>query len=430
MDQMDDKSKNEKQPALSSSFFARPGVEIETIPVGPGVPLGIERVSHPAVGIGGAYGAWGLDYDNDSLPDFIADRVGQPLSEKERLDLSSLGFESRHHIPRLSREEHIELETRVGARFLSEACRANNWEPSEVEAVLIGVTTPVTDDFTERIAEQAGIPASALKVSIHKACDGAVGGLNLALNPGLVTGQPLGRNLAKELLGKKVLVGGIEGLSRVVAGTSDRQALQLFANGAGVLGVIPGQTMKFLAGCAKEVFDEVGVLQLRMSYPHSGQRRDGQSLIEVVKTGENSHRVAGLMHEPEDDSSSVVMAGPMGMVKLFVRSGVAAVRGAYAAYQELTSRLAMPSSEIVVGIVHHANYKINLLKAKQLKKVGISIPMPWLLSDFGNVSAASTMIAFLRELTALSPGNHVLIDGFGAGTYYDVLAVEMGKPVA
>ena len=90
------------------------------------------------------------------------------------------------------------------------------------------------------------------------------------------------------------------------------------------------------------------------------------------------------------------------------------------------AQLAMPSKEIAVAIVHHANYKINQLKAKQLQKEGIAFPMPWLLSDFGNVSAASKMIAFLRKLPALAPGDHVLFDGFGAGTYYDVLAVEMG----
>jgi len=85
-----------------------------------------------------------------------------------------------------------------------------------------------------------------------------------------------------------------------------------------------------------------------------------------------------------------------------------------------------PGKDIAVSIVHHANYKINLLKAKQLQKEGINIPMPWLLSDFGNVSAASAMIAFLRMLNQLHTGDHVMFDGFGAGTYYDVVAVELG----
>jgi hypothetical protein len=36
------------------------------------------------------------------------------------------------------------------------------------------------------------------------------------------------------------------------------------------------------------------------------------------------------------------------------------------------------------------------------------------------------MIAFLRQLMKLQPGDNILFDGFGAGTYYDVLAVELG----
>ena len=86
----------------------------------------------------------------------------------------------------------------------------------------------------------------------------------------------------------------------------------------------------------------------------------------------------------------------------------------------------MAGKSLSVAIVHHANYKINKLKEKHLTGVGIVLPMPWLLSDFGNVSAASNMIAFLRELPNMKPLDHILIDGFGAGTYYDVLAVELG----
>jgi 3-oxoacyl-[acyl-carrier-protein] synthase III len=89
-------------------------------------------------------------------------------------------------------------------------------------------------------------------------------------------------------------------------------------------------------------------------------------------------------------------------------------------------KVGTPEHKIDVGIVHHANYKINLLKAKQLLKAGIEYPMPWLLNDFGNVSAASCMIAFLRQLPSIKPGDHIMFDGFGAGTYYDVMAVSVG----
>ena len=83
------------------------------------------------------------------------------------------------------------------------------------------------------------------------------------------------------------------------------------------------------------------------------------------------------MHEPGADEGPVVMAGPMGMVKLFVRSGVIAVRGVYRSCRDLMAQLAMPSKEIAVGIVHHANYKINQLKTKQLlKKRGLPSRCP------------------------------------------------------
>ena len=413
-------------PTATGSFFERPQVQVEQIPVGPGVPLGIERVSNPTIGIGGAYGTWGKCYDNATLPDLIEERLGRPLQAEERLHLSDLGFVSRHHLPGLSSQEDIEVEMQVGAQLLAEAAHASGWNTSEVEAVLIGQTGPATADYTEHIARMAGIPESALKVSVHKACDGSVGALNLALNPELPIQRRLPLNLAEALYGKKVLVGGIEGLSRYMRYARDIQALQLFGNGAGVIGVIPGRTIKFLVGGAHEVYDKEGLLQVRMFYPHSRTRVEGQSAIEVSQAGKNHFRVAGLMHEPEDESVAVVMAGLMGMVKLFVRSGVIAVRNVYQSYQKRMVELGLPGKQIAVAIVHHANLKINQLKEMHLQKEGISFPMPWLLSEFGNVSAASNMIVFLRKLASLKPGDHVLFDGFGAGTYYDVLAVEMG----
>lgn len=408
----------------SVPFYKRPNVQVEIIPVGGGVPFGFERVSHPELGIGGAYGAWGDSYDNMTLPSLIERSIGKPLADEERLDLSPLGFDHRHHIRSLSNEEHLEVEVAVGARFLQEAAKACGWKPEEVDAVMIGMSGPVADDYTERIAKAAGIPDTALKVSVHKACDSSMGAMHLALNPELVVDRETGKNLAGELVGKKVLVGGIEGLSRFIIQSRDLNAMQLFGNGAGVIGLIPGQTIKFIVGKTHEVYDEKGVLAVRMFYPHS--RKTAESLVEITRDGENHIRVAGMMHEP-DTSAPVEMAGQMGMVKLFVRNGVEVVNDVYHAYRKRVEELGMPNKSIVTAIVHHANYKINALKAAQLQKIGISLSMPWLLNEFGNVSAASNMIAFLRNLPSLKPGDHVLFDGFGAGTYYDVFAVALGN---
>ena len=413
----------ENENNTGTSFFERPNVEMRNIPVAGGIPFGMESVTNSALGIGGAYGAWGPSYNNQQLPAFVSMRLGQTLPESEVMNLSELGFVSRHHIETLTDAEHLEVELEVGASLLKQAAKANGWEPSEVEGVLIGMSGPVSLDYVEQISKRAGIPASALTVSVHKACDGSMGALHLALNPELA--QPGQVNVAEELAGKKVLVGGIEGLSRFTSRAKDKNALQLFGNGAGIIGVIPGETFKLIVGRSFENYDEEGLLQVRMYYPHSKEIVPGKSLLEVYQEGSNSLRVAGMMHEPAD-GLPIVMAGLMGMVKLFVRSGVQVVTDVFQEYSLLMDKVGTPEHKIDMGIVHHANYKINLLKAKQLLKDGIQYPMPWLLNDFGNVSAASCMIAFLRQLQNIKPGDHLMFDGFGAGTYYDVMAVSMG----
>ena len=408
-----------------TSFFNQPAVEKGVIQVEKGVPFGLTRVSNKALGIGGVYGTWGESYDNSSLPNLLESRMGKPLPPEERLNLAELGFVNRHHISLLDHKQNTQVEIEVGALFLREAIRACGWNPEEIEGLLIGMSAPITENYLEQIARSAGLPDKALKIAIHKACDGSVSGLHLALNPDLPENHQLSKNIAETLLGKKVMVGGIEGLSRFLNTSKDANALQLFGNAAGIIGVIPGQTMKFLAGKSREVYDEEGVLQVQMYYPHSPNKGEGGTNVEVTQQDESNIRIAGLMHEP-DNGTSIVMAGPMGMVKLFVRTGVQVVQEAYRAYQERLEQLGATGKSLAVAIVHHANYKINKLKEKNLQNLGISLPMPWLLSEFGNVSAASNMIAFLRQLPLLKPGDHILIDGFGAGTYYDTLAVELG----
>ena len=405
------------------SFYERSNVESSIIPVGPGVPLGMEGVYNPRLGIGGAYGSWGQSYSNASLPSFLSERNGSSFGSDDILNLAELGFNFRQHVPRLNDADNMQLELEVGARLLKKTLDVCGWKASEVEGVLIGMTGPISLDYVRQISKMAGIPDSVLKVSVHKACDGSMGALHLALNPSL--SQPGQLNIADHLRGKKVLVGGIEGLSRIMCGTTDKNALQLFGNGMGAIGVIPGETMRFLVGKSVEAYDEEGLLAVKMQYPHSGPKSEA-SLLDFTQDVENELRVAGLMNEPKN-GEAVEMAGLMGMVKLFVRTGVQVVEDVYREYQSLMERMGNSGKSITMGIVHHANYKINALKAKHLSKLGIEFPMPWLLNDFGNVSAASNMIAFLRKLPEINLGDHILFDGFGAGTYYDVIAVSMGE---
>ena len=407
------------------SFYDRPNVEKSIIPVGEGVPIGLEGVYSAELGIGGVYGSWGQSYSNTTLVPFVEKRMGAPLGEGDILNLSDLGFDSRQHIQDLDDAQHLKLELEVGARLLRRAMQVCGWDASEVDGVLIGMSGPVSHDYVSRISEMAGIPESALKVSVHKACDGSMGALHLILNPNL--SKPGDVNIAEELRGKKVLVGGIEGLSRFTSGVKDKNALQLFGNGMGVLGVVPNENIKFLVGKSFENYDEEGLLAVRMYYPHSRpEDTSSESLVDVIQEDASHIRISGLMHEP-DDGASIEMAGLMGMVKLFVRTGVQVVEDVYKEYYALMEKVGQSGKTITTGVVHHANYKINALKAKHLSKLGIEYPMPWLLNDFGNVSAASNIISFLRQLPNIKLGDHIMFDGFGAGTYYDVMAVSVGQ---
>ncbi|RJP51128.1 MAG: hypothetical protein C4557_08575 [Anaerolineaceae bacterium] len=407
-------------------FYERPNVETGVVNLdGTGaVPFGLEGAYNPEIGIGGAYGSWGESYNNSRLPSFVGERLRAPLDPADVLNLSELGFDHRQHIPELDNAQNLALELEVGSRLLKKALQVCGWDASEVAGVLIGMSGPVSPDYVQKISQMAGIPDAALKVSVHKACDGSMGALHLALNPELSKSGDL--NIAEQLKGKKVLVGGIEGLSRFTCGARDKNALQLFGNGMGVIGIVPGENIKLLVGKTFENYDEEGLLAVRMYYPHSRSSDSDGSMINVIQDEAGHIRIAGLMHEPAD-GASIEMAGLMGMVKLFVRTGVQVVADVYKEYQALMDKLGQSGQSIKMGIVHHANFKINALKAKHLSKLGIEFPMPWLVSDFGNVSAASNIIAFLRQLKDIRLGDHILFDGFGAGTYYDVMAVSMGE---
>ena len=116
-----------KPPA--TPFFDQPRVERAIIPVGQGIPIGLERVSSRELGIGGAYGTWGTGYDNLALRSFIEHRLGETMKDDEVLNLAELGFVGRHHLPELSDADHLELELEVGARLLREAAAQQRLEP-------------------------------------------------------------------------------------------------------------------------------------------------------------------------------------------------------------------------------------------------------------------------------------------------------------
>ena len=101
----------------ATPFFDRPNVQTEQIPIGPGIPLGIERISNPEIGIAGVYGTWGESYDNTRLIGLIEGHLGKPLEPGEQLNLAELGFENRHHLPGLTDLRQFDEQRRQGEDY-------------------------------------------------------------------------------------------------------------------------------------------------------------------------------------------------------------------------------------------------------------------------------------------------------------------------
>ena len=132
METSENTTENYPEPKPNTSFYEHPHVQVDQIPVGNGVPIGIERVTNPAVGIGGAYGTWGESVDNDGLPNMLERMLGETLENGEKFNLAELGFLYRQFTPNLTPAENIELEVQVGKRFLLEATHACGWEPAKL----------------------------------------------------------------------------------------------------------------------------------------------------------------------------------------------------------------------------------------------------------------------------------------------------------
>jgi len=72
---------------MGTSFFDRPDVKLETIPVGEGIPLGLESVFDSRSGIGGAYGSWGKSFNNEDLINLIESWLDKSVQTEEKMNL-------------------------------------------------------------------------------------------------------------------------------------------------------------------------------------------------------------------------------------------------------------------------------------------------------------------------------------------------------
>lgn len=247
-----------------------------------------------------------------------------------------------------------ELGAAAGAKAIADA----GVEPSEIDLVLLATTTPDKQcpGTAPVIQQMLGLDCGALDV--QAACSGFVYAL-VAANGMLTTGA------------KKILVIGAETMSRIVD-WDDRGTAILFGDGAGAVVMErtdgPGSLLGWSLGSAGE-YEEI------LYADH-----DGGCLI---MNGKEVFRQA---------------------VKVMVRSSLEALEMA-----------GLTIDDISLVVPHQANARIIEAACKRL---GCPIEKTsQVLHYTGNTSSASIPLALVDALDKdrVSPGDHVLLVGFGAG---------------
>ena len=186
-------------------------MQVERIPVGEGVPIGIEKVTNPAIGIGGAYGTWGESVDNAGLPNMLERMLGEALTDGEKFNLAELGFLHRQFTPTLSRR-----------RMSSSKCRWASASSLQPRMPAAGNqlrsrqywSVPADQWLTTMLrgsVRPAGHPGGSAQGEHPQSLRWFGGWFEPGAQPIPAGTKTIGKNLAKELNGKKVLLGGIEG---------------------------------------------------------------------------------------------------------------------------------------------------------------------------------------------------------------------------
>jgi 3-oxoacyl-[acyl-carrier-protein] synthase-3 len=263
-----------------------------------------------------------------------------------------------------------------------------------------------------RALEVAGLPAAALDLVVVCTFSPEFGGmpstaslvqdalgapragafdLNAACS-GFIYGLAVAQGLIGAGTHECVLVIGAETMSRLLD-WSDRSTCVLFGDGAGAVLLRPGR--RGLLSCVLGSDGSGGDL---LSIPGGGSRRPASA--ETVEAAEHFIRMNG-----KEVYRFAVTVAPR-------------------AAQEAVRRAGLTMDDVELFVPHQANIRIILAAAATL---GIPPERTFVNVDrYGNTSAASIPVALCEAVEAgrLTPGDHVLLVGFGGGLSWGAAVAE------
>jgi len=361
----------------------------------------LEKIKCPELRMAGATARWGQKYKEEEIEAIIA-----RVFSEESMDFGDTEFSEIYRVPEdYSPEQAFKEEMMMVKKLVDSTLKLNDWKPEQVDALYFGGSPLILPDYGSAIAQATGLTHLNPKTDIfnyYLACNAGGRALKDALiNP--------------NLQGKNVLVIAVEGLTRQAEGfdkqKSDYLSMRVFSDGAAAVGVVPGKTLTHLLGEFMAVEDKKGALAA------IGAWRDFLDPIgKLIQVVDN---ITMIRLPTPPDGKKISMQG-WGTTKLFLRNVPPVIKKVYEQHREQ-----YPEKEIKIIVAHHPSFGVNELIKRKLKKMGIETRMPWVVND-GNSSGATTLIAFVRLMEELNPGDHILVASFGAGISIDVFVAKVG----
>jgi 3-oxoacyl-[acyl-carrier-protein] synthase III len=372
---------------------------VETLYTSRNTEIELEVHKNPSKSINGVVAHWGeriLDAD-------LKDRISEAFPGVKLED--DTGFEKIWHQKYgTTREQGIQDEIEVAKLVGEKTMEANGWEAKDIAGLVMGSGVPIVDspkypNYANAVAQELRLNKNTYLHETFAAC--ASGGIELI-------------NVLKdpELKGKPILVMGMEGITYLTQDfdpeISDALFMRFFSNGAAGIGVVPNENMTLLTSAHKEVEDKKGTLRAKMTYEHL-LNPEGNIWQDVERTS--------LMKIPKPISKQRGEMQGARTAQFFYSNGVDAISPLYENHKNL-----YPDFHVDYGVAHHPSKATHEHLLRKLKESGIEVNFPWVVND-GNSSAATTLIAEIRQLNMAKEGTVRLLATYGAGGSFNAATI-------
>ena len=357
----------------------------------------VEVYHHPELNMSGSVVNFGIEITQPELVSFITEAYGEHQS-------GDTGFQRVFRTSqRTSEHQAVEDEIAATGHAIDAALGANGWEPKDVQGLFVGSGTPPVDDYAQTIAQRFGMVNADIQHSAYLACNS--GGYEFLR--------------AMHYPGKRVLVLGVEGMTRLTPGFQpekvDLVSSYVFSNAVAAWAGIPGESLTLLPGMEENgaVPDEHAALPAIMTYAH----QDGELFTE----GDRITSI--LLPHPGEGKAIAMKAGDTAM--LFTQAMIPAVARSYQQYAGVHG-----NENLQFAIMHYANPIIadGILK-RLAKRHGISVSVPLAITD-GNSSASNTLKMNARAIGMMQPGKDIAVVSFGAGMSWTIFYARVGPYAA